>query len=109
MRKGWAIGGAVAAVLAVLVGCVWLLPSMLDWNRYRGSIAALLTSNLGLGDAPGNILLPAKRAGLPKDSVANVSQLITLDRTFLDEQIGRLPSGLMNSVDEGLKLVLGLS
>lgn len=82
-----------------------------SFNRSRIAtvLCVVLTSNLRLVDAPGNVLLPAKRAGLPKDSVANVSQLITLDRAYLDEQIGRLPTGLMNSVDAGLKLVLGLS
>lgn len=69
----------------------------------------VLTSRLRLVDAPGNVLIPAKAGGLPKDSVANVSQLITVDRAFLDERIGKLPPRLMSAVDSGLKLVLGLS
>lgn len=77
-------------------------------SRIATVLCVVLTSNLRLVDAPGNVLLPASRAGLPKDSVANVSQLVTLDRAFLDERIGRLPSGLLNAVDSGLKLVLGL-
>lgn len=82
-----------------------------SFNRSRIAtvLCVVLTSNLRLVDAPGNVLVSAKAAGLPKDSVANVSQLITLDRAFLDEQIGRLPPRLMNAVDAGLKLVLGLS
>lgn len=82
-----------------------------SFNRSRIAtvLCVVLTSNLRLVDAPGNVLVSAKAAGLPKDSVANVSQLITLDRAFLDEQIGRLSSRLMNAVDAGLKLVLGLS
>ena len=82
-----------------------------SFNRSRIAtvLCVVLTSNLRLVDAPGNVLVSAKAAGLPKDSVANVSQLITLDRTFLDEQIGRLPPRLMNAVDAGLMLVLGLS
>jgi mRNA interferase MazF len=81
------------------------------FNRSRIStvLCVVLTSNLRLVDAPGNVLLSAKRAGLPKDSVANVSQLITVDRAFLDERITHLPQGLMNAVDAGLSLVLGLS
>ena len=50
-----------------------------------------------------------KAAGLPKDSVANVSQLVTLDREFLEEQIGRLPTRFMAAVDAGLKLILCLT
>ena len=82
-----------------------------SFNRSRIAtvLCVVLTSNLRLVDAPGNVLVSAKAAGLPKDSVANVSQLITLDRAFLDEQIGRLPPRLMNAVDAGLMLVLGLS
>ena len=82
-----------------------------SFNRSRIAtvLCVVLTSNLRLVDAPGNVLVSARAAGLPKDSVANVSQLITLDRAFLDEQIGRLPPRLMNAVDSGLKLVLGLS
>lgn len=77
-------------------------------SRIATVLCLVLTSNLRLVDAPGNVLVPAKAAGLPKDSVANVSQLVTVDRAFLDEQIGRLPSRFMNAVDAGLKLVLGL-
>jgi mRNA interferase MazF len=81
-----------------------------SFNRSRIAtvLCVVLTSNLRLVDAPGDVLLPARRAGLPRDSVANVSQLITLDRAFLDEQIGRLSPRLMNAVDSGLKLVLDL-
>jgi mRNA interferase MazF len=77
-------------------------------SRIATVLCVVLTSNLRLVDAPGNVLLPASRAGLPKDSVANVSQLITLDRAFLDERIGRLPPQLMSAVDSGLELILGL-
>jgi mRNA interferase MazF len=77
-------------------------------SRIATVLGVVLTSNLRLVDAPGNVLVPAKAGGLPKDSVANVSQVITLDREFLDERIGRLPARLMADVDTGLKLVLGL-
>ena len=52
-------------------------------SRLRTVVAVVLTSNLRLIDAPGNVLVPAKTAGLPKDSIANVSQIITVDRDFL--------------------------
>jgi mRNA interferase MazF len=71
-------------------------------------IAVVLTSNLHLVDAPGNVLMPAKATGLPKDSVANVSQVITIDRDFLTEKSGRLRGQLLKDVDSGLRLVLAL-
>jgi mRNA interferase MazF len=74
----------------------------------RTVIAAVLTSNLRLAEAPGNVLLPARVSGLPRDSVVNVSQLITLDRSFLSEGVGRLTGSRMAELDEGLRLVLGL-
>lgn len=78
-------------------------------SRIGTVVAVVLTSSLRLVDAPGNVLVPGKAAGLPKDSVANVSQIVTLDRDFLDTQIGRVPPRLMAAVDAGLKLVLGLA
>ncbi len=69
---------------------------------------AVVTSNLQLFDAPGNVLLTARSTGLPRASVVNVSQLLTLDRSFLTEYAGTLPSRLQGAVDEGLWLVLEL-
>jgi mRNA interferase MazF len=77
-------------------------------SRIRTVIAVVLSSNLRLLDAPGNVLLPAKISGLPKDSVANVSQVITLDRDFLIESAGRIRRQLLEDVEKGLRLVLGL-
>jgi mRNA interferase MazF len=77
-------------------------------SRIRTIIAVVLTSNLRLAEAPGNVMIPASDSGLPKDSVANVSQVITVDRTFLTERCGRLPGHLIRSIDEGLRLVLSL-
>jgi mRNA interferase MazF len=77
-------------------------------SRLPTVIAVVLTSNVRLVDAPGNVLIPAKVAGLPKDSVANVSQVITLDRDFLHQPAGKLRGPLLKSVDDGLRLVLGL-
>ena len=77
-------------------------------SRIRTVIAVVLTSNLRLAEAPGNVLVPAFESGLPKDSVANVSQVITVDRAFLAEKSGRLPSHLLMSIDEGLRLALSL-
>jgi len=77
-------------------------------SRIRTVVAVVLTSNLRLAEAPGNVLIPATDSGLPKDSVANVSQLITLDRTFLTEKSGRIPTRIMRAVDDGIRLVLSL-
>ena len=77
-------------------------------SRIRTIMGVVLTSNLRLAEAPGNVLIPASEAGLPKDSVANVSQVITVDRAFLTERCGKVPSSLMRMVDEGLRLALSL-
>ena len=81
-----------------------------DFNRSRINtvIVVMLTSNLRLKAAPGNVLLPKESTKLPKDSVANVSQVVTLDKSFLTKRISRLAADKMNHVDEGLRLVLNL-
>ncbi len=77
-------------------------------SRIQTAIVAVITTNLDLAEAPGNVLLPARVAGLPRDSVVNVSQLLTLDRGFLTEHAGTLPRGVQRFVDEGLRTALQL-
>lgn len=77
-------------------------------SRLQTVIAVVLTSNLRLVDAPGNVLMPARATGLSKDAVANVSQVITIDRDFLTEKAARLRRQLLKDVDNGLRLVLAL-
>jgi len=77
-------------------------------SRIQTVIVAAITTNLELADAPGNVLLPARSAGLPRDSVVNVSQLLTLDRSFLTEHAGTLLPRVQRFVDEGLRTVLQL-
>lgn len=77
-------------------------------SRLQTTLVVSLTSNLHLVEAPGHVLVPAKASGLPKDSVANVTQLLTLDEDFLTERAGKVPPRLMAQVDAGLKLVLAL-
>lgn len=77
-------------------------------SRLATVLAVVLTSNTRLLDAPGNVLVPASASGLPRDSVANVTQLVTLHETYLRERAGRIPPKLMAQVDEGLGLVLAL-
>ena len=77
-------------------------------SRIATVVAVAVTSNTNLAQAPGNVMLPRKASGLPRDSVANVSQVITLDKSFLTERIGALHVPLMERVEDGLRLVLGL-
>lgn len=81
-----------------------------DFNRSRiaTAIVVVITSNLNLVRAPGNVLLPQKATGLSKDSVANISQVITVDKSFLTEKIGTLPNYLLEQVEIGLRLVMNL-
>lgn len=81
-----------------------------DFNRSRIAtvIALVVTSNIKLAQAPGNVLLPSKVTGLSKDSVANVSQVITIDKSFLTENIGTIPAYLLEQVENGIRLVMGL-
>jgi mRNA interferase MazF len=71
-------------------------------------IVAVITTNLDLAEAPGNVLLAARSSGLPRDSVVNVSQVLTLDRSYLTENVGALPPRLQAAVDAGLRSVQGL-
>jgi len=77
-------------------------------SRINTVIAVALTSNVRLGEAPGNILLPSKYTDLPNDYVANVSQVVTIDKSYLDECAGVLPGRFVRLIDEGLRLVLDL-
>lgn len=77
-------------------------------SRISTVIAAVITSNLRLADAPGNVRLPSKGTGLAKASVVNVSQIVTVDKTFLTRRIGTLNPRLLAEVDEGLRLVLSI-
>ena len=77
-------------------------------SRISTVIVVPITSNMNLAEAPGNVALPRRRTGLVKDSVAIVSQVLTLDKSFLDERVGTLPSSLLDRVENGLRLVLDL-
>jgi mRNA interferase MazF len=72
------------------------------------TITAVITSNTAMAAMPGNVFLPAAVSGLPKDSVVNVTALVTLDKTDLETPAGQLPTSLMDDVDRGLRRVLGL-
>ncbi|WP_240695540.1 type II toxin-antitoxin system PemK/MazF family toxin [Candidatus Chloroploca sp. Khr17] len=75
-------------------------------SRLATVIIVAITSNLRLATAPGNVFLPATESSLPKDSVINVSQIITLDKSMLDEYVDRISATTLSQVEEGLRLVL---
>jgi mRNA interferase MazF len=77
-------------------------------SRIATVIVVAITSNLRLAAAPGNVLLLASESDLPRDSVINVSQIVTLDKTVLDDSVGSLSERTMQAVDEGIRLVLDL-
>ena len=81
-----------------------------EFNRSRINtvVAAVITSNLTLAAAPGNVRIPARSSGLKKASVVNVSQIITLDKSFLAQRVGKLNAQQLRDVEDGLRLILGI-
>lgn len=77
-------------------------------SRIATAIVAVVTSNLALAEAPGNVRIGKSESGLPKTSVVNVSQLLTIDRRLLVRRVKALPSAAMQKVEDGLRLVLAL-
>ena len=76
-------------------------------SALRTALCVPLTSNLRWAEAPGNVLLTARSTGVPRDSVANVSQLVTLDRSVLVERVGKLSRPKLDLVLAGIDVVLG--
>jgi mRNA interferase MazF len=72
------------------------------------TIAAVIMSNTALAAMPGSVFLPAAVSGFPKDSVINVTAVITLDRSDFEEPVGHAPASLVDDVGRGLRCVLGL-
>jgi mRNA interferase MazF len=79
----------------------------LNRSRIATVVCVAVTSNLKWAIAPGNVLLPAELSGLPSDSVANVSQIVTLDRAAFSDHVARLPETLVELVLAGIDVVLG--
>ncbi len=77
-------------------------------SRIRTAIAVVITSNLHLADAPGNVLISGKESGLRKKSVVNVSQMITVDKSFLTERVKKLSHEKLREAEMGIRLVLAL-
>jgi mRNA interferase MazF len=79
----------------------------LNRSRVATVVCVPLTSNLRWSEAPGNVLLTSRMTGLPKDSVANVSQIVTLDKSLLTERAGRLARAKAELILSGIDIVLG--
>lgn len=100
---GTPIGSAPGFHRPVLV----VQSNMLNGGRVRTVICVPLTGTLQWGDAIGNVVLSAAQTGLEKPSVANVSQIVTLDRSQLREWVGRVPDTKLEQVFKGIDIVLG--
>jgi mRNA interferase MazF len=79
----------------------------LNRSRIATVVCVALTSNLKWGDAPGNVRLGPELTGLPKDSVANASAIVTLDKSALTERVGILPAVKLQLVLSGIDVILG--
>jgi len=79
----------------------------LNRSRIATVVCLPLTSNMTWGSAPGNVILSVRATGLPKDSVANASQIVAVDRAFLVERVGRLSDKRLGQVLDGIDIVLG--
>jgi len=77
-------------------------------SRISTAIVAVITSNLALADAPGNIRIGKAESGLSKPSVVNVSQVLTMDKALLTDRVRPLSAAAMMRIDNGLRLVLDL-
>jgi mRNA interferase MazF len=77
-------------------------------SRIQTTVGVVLTSNLALAESPGNVFLARDDTGLPRDSVANVSQIVTADKRFLGERVSSVSGAVVRRVEEGVRLVLGL-
>lgn len=77
-------------------------------SRIQTVIVAAISSNLDLGNLPGNVLIARRMSGLTRDSVVNISQVFSIDRRFLNDYVGTLPARAQALIDEGLRMILGL-
>ena len=77
-------------------------------SKIQTVVVAAITSNLHLVDAPGNFEVGRRGTGLPKKSVVNVSQILTINKDLLEKRLGVLSGRSLHSLNEGLRLVLGL-
>lgn len=77
-------------------------------SRLATVLVAVITSNTALAAMPGNVFLPAAATGLPRDSVVNVTAVVTLNKTDLTDHVGQVHDSVLTEVDRGLRRVLDL-
>lgn len=77
-------------------------------SRISTVVVLVITKNVALAKAPGNVLLTAHASGLDLDSVVNISQILTLDKSLLTEYVSGVPSAKMAKIEAGVRLVLGM-
>lgn len=104
----WAdLGQPVGSAPGFLRPVVVVQSDSFNRSRVATVVCVPLTSNLRWADAPGNVVLDESMTGLPKPSVANVSQVTTLDRSQLAERVGALPDHKLDLILYGIDIVLG--
>ncbi len=81
---------------------------LFNQSKIQTVVVAVITKNLELVKAPGNVSITARISRLPVDSVVNVSQVITIDKSLLTEFVSTLPNKKMEKIEEGLRLVMSL-
>ena len=86
--------------------CVVVQSDVFNRSRLSTTVVCLITSNLTRARAPGNVPLEEGAASLPKASVVNVSQILTIDKAELTERVGKLPANTIDSICTGLQLLL---
>ncbi|MGI9158090.1 MAG: type II toxin-antitoxin system PemK/MazF family toxin [Marmoricola sp.] len=101
---GPAVGSRPAKRRPVLV----IQAESYNQSRLATVLVAVITSNTALAAIPGNVFLPASATGLPRDSVVNVTAVVTLNKSDLGNDVGHVPDSLLREVDRGLRRVLDL-
>jgi mRNA interferase MazF len=99
-------GPAFGSAPAQLHPCVVVQSDVFNRSRIATTVVCLITSNMDRAAAPGNVALRKGAAGLPRPSVVNVSQVVTVDKLDLEDRVGRLPRPTLDLVLAGLRLVL---
>jgi mRNA interferase MazF len=98
-------GPAQNSVPAERHPCVVVQSDVFNFSRISTTVVCLITSNLTRAGAPGNVPLKKGDANLPKASVVNVSQILTIDKSELTHRIGKLPANIIDAIHDGLQLL----
>lgn len=77
-------------------------------SKIKTVVAAIMTTSVRWAEAPGNVRCAPRDTGLPRESVVNVSQIVTVDKTLFTERVGMVPTHVLSQVENGLRLVLGI-